>query len=145
VPGISVQPSEGNALEWLVQLDGPATYVPPNSAAERPSPYAGRRFALKVVFPEQYPFKAPALTFREGVMYHPIVSQKEGTLCVNVIDSFWGPTKMAADLLTHIRNVLAHPTAEGAVNMDASAELNAGNVEAFEKKAREAAAKEPAI
>ena len=74
VAGISVAPSETNALEWLVHIDGPATYMPPNATAERPSPYAGRRFAVKVTFPDTYPFKAPVMSFREGVMWHPIVS-----------------------------------------------------------------------
>ena len=93
--------------------------------------------------PESYPFKAPELRFREGVMWHPLVNFEEGSLCVLAIDAFWGPKKMASDLLRHIITNLAQPTGEGAVNAECMKQLQ-DDVEAFEKKAREMAAKEPA-
>ncbi len=115
---------------------------PVGSATERPSPYAGRKFAVKVTFPSTYPFKAPELRFRENVMWHPLVNFAEGTLCANAITAFWGPTKMASDLLRFVRDNLAHPTAEEAINVDCMAQLRE-SVEAFEKKARQMAEKEP--
>ena len=65
-------------------------------------------------------------------------------MCALVIDSYWGPTKMAIDLLSHLRSILAHPTEQGAINPEASAQL-AGSIEEFEKQARSAAAKEPPV
>ena len=116
--------------------------LPVGEAKERPSPYAGRKFAVKVTFPSTYPFKHPELRFRESVMWHPLVNFEEGTLCANAIAGFWGPTKMAADLLRFVRDNLAHPTAEEAINADCMAQMRE-SVEAFEKKAAQMAAKEP--
>ncbi len=135
-------PSESNVFEWIVHLDGPATYMPANTDVERPSPYAGRRFTVKAIFPENYPFKEPSIMFREGVMWHPIVDFKTGIPCENAVKSFWGPTKMAIDLFQHLQSILAHPTGAGAVNADASQEL-LESLDKFETNARNAASKEP--
>jgi len=142
IENIEVVPSSDNTQEWIAHIVGPATYVPPGATEARPSPYAGRKFAVKVTFPATYPFKHPELRFRESVMWHPLVNFEEGTLCVNNIAAFWGPTKMCSDLLKHLRDNLAAPTAEDAINAECMSQLRE-SIEAFEKKAAQMAAKEP--
>ena len=77
-PNVVVSQNGDNAREWIAQIVLPATYLPSGDSAERPSPYAGRRFTLRVTFPDTYPLQAPQLHFRGDVMWHPHVNFSDG-------------------------------------------------------------------
>ena len=47
-------------------MDGPAD-----------SPYEGGKFKIRIKFPENYPFKFPAITF-DTKIYHPNVKVDDG-------------------------------------------------------------------
>ena len=67
-------PDAENVRQWIVHVTGPATYVPPGKTESRPSPYAGRKFAVKVTLQvPQSPISAgrPAPTFLPASLTHP--------------------------------------------------------------------------
>ena len=125
----------------------PATYQPPGELAERPSPYAGRRFTITMTFPDSYPIVGPSLSFRAGAMYHPLVRTEGDELDYLWIGRTWRPPMMAEELLLRACDALAHPLADGAngVNAECTRQLRDGDLEAFERIARAAAAMEPEV
>lgn len=50
IPGVKTDIMNDNLSTWRATIEGPSG-----------SPYAGGRFDLQIVFPENYPFKAPAV------------------------------------------------------------------------------------
>ena len=117
--------------------------MPPGATEARPSPYAGRKFALKVTFPDAYPFKAPDIVFRASAMWHPSVDFPSGRICGGLPE--WGPTKMVRDWLIGVRELIAHPPADGHNTADAAAQLTSGALGAYEAQAKKAAESEPAV
>lgn len=51
IPGVTTDIINDNLSTWRATIEGPAG-----------SPYAGGKFNLQIVFPENYPFKAPAVS-----------------------------------------------------------------------------------
>jgi hypothetical protein len=83
----------------------------------RPSPYAGRTFPVKLVFPANYPFKAPAVTFPSEVLWHPQVEFKTGIVCAADLEKMWGPTKTVADVAKFVLAFLGNPSLESATEV----------------------------
>jgi len=148
-PNVVVSQNGVNAREWVAQIVLPATYLPSGDSAERPSPYAGSRFALRVTFPDTYPFRVPKLHFRGGVMWHPHVNFSDGEVNPGYLSDFWVPTTFAEDLFRVLYDLIAHPFTDplaGQHNASAALQLqgqSAAGLEAFEVDARAAAANEP--
>lgn len=86
----------------------------------RQSPYRGRKFPVKLRFPANYPFKCPDVAFAADMMWHPQVEFKTGSVCAQDLEKMWGPTKMAADVAKFIREFLAHPSLDAAVEVSTS-------------------------
>ena len=144
VAGVRFEPSgDANPLEWTMHVDAPREYVV--NGATRPCPYAAACFPVRMVFPANYPFKHPEMTFTPGQLYHPNVDAASGQLCAEAISKFFGPTKNVADLAAHVQDFLRTPTFDSPLNGDAAQELMepAKGVAAYEDKARRAAAGAP--
>ena len=85
---LSVHPPEGAAIQlvgnniaqWRLDVTGPAG-----------TPYQGGHFVLNIAIPDNYPFKAPAVTFVTKI-FHPNVNRQDGTICADVYENSWAPT-----------------------------------------------------
>ena len=68
---------------------------------------------------ENYPFKAPKVTFKTQV-YHPNVDEK-GAICADVYENEWKPTKKIRMILEVLSSMMMSPKAEGALRGDIGA------------------------
>ena len=139
-----VEPDESNARLWTAHVTLLPTFIPPGATEAVPSPYAGRRFAVSVVFPATYPGQHPVFSFRAGSMWHPLVEKLDvGEVClVPVMEGWWKPAIKCVDALDRLRSVLANPSG-GNTTGDCEAQLRT-DMAAFLAKARACAANEPA-
>ena len=110
---ITQQPPEGvrfisqkSLLEWECEIDGPVDTI-----------WEGGTFRLAVIFPPDYPFRAPNVKFITP-MYHPNVS-KQGGICLDLLIDKWLPSYHTASLLISIRSFLDDPNPEHGLNNDA--------------------------
>lgn len=110
---ITQQPPEGvrfisqkSLLEWECEIDGPIGTI-----------WEGGTFRLAVIFPQDYPFRAPNVKFITP-MYHPNVS-KQGGICLDLLIDKWLPSYHTASLLISIRSFLDDPNPEHGLNNDA--------------------------
>src|SRR5437660_1641442 len=78
-PGITARPiNEKNLYEWEATIAGPSD-----------TPYEGAIFDLKVVFPKNYPFAAPLITFITPI-YHCNIDSS-GHICISILAAAWSP------------------------------------------------------
>src|SRR3569623_130996 len=67
--------------QWRVNLTGPAG-----------SPYEGGNFELLITIHANYPYRAPDARFGTRI-YHPNVKSDDGSICTELYQSNWSPTK----------------------------------------------------
>jgi ubiquitin-protein ligase len=138
VPGVRFEiPDEGNWLTWTVHITAPEKYLV--GSDERPCPYGGKEFPFTFKFPAQYPFKPPEITAPPKALFHPNVDFETGELCADMIKDAHAPTKNVGHLATMVMEFLRQPNLEHPFNED-SAGLMSRDVDAYEARAREAAA-----
>nr|XP_040051030.1 ubiquitin-conjugating enzyme E2 L3-like [Gasterosteus aculeatus aculeatus] len=86
----NIQVEESNLLSWqgLIVPDNP--------------PYDKGAFRIEIIFPTEYPFKPPKITFKTKI-YHPNIDEK-GQVCLPVISAEnWKPaTKTDQVIQSHI-------------------------------------------
>jgi ubiquitin-protein ligase len=82
-----------NIFEWVATLLGPEA-----------SPYAGGVFFLKIVFPLDYPFKPPKVTFTTKI-YHCNVNSS-GVICLDILKDNWSPALTVSKVLLSICSLL---------------------------------------
>ena len=98
IEGVTINPDANKPFLWTVVLDGPEG-----------TPYLGGKFNVEVDFSENYPFKAPKVHFKTKI-YHPGVSQKDGSICMAAIESNWVPTLNAKYVIGALVTLLRDPS-----------------------------------
>eukprot|EP00047_Mylnosiga_fluctuans_P002415 m.224404 g.224404 ORF g.224404 m.224404 type:complete len:182 (+) comp11089_c0_seq1:13-558(+) len=89
----SAGPKGDNLNEWVATIMGPPTSV-----------YKGGVFFLDIVFPPEYPFKPPKITFRTRIYHCNINSQ--GSICLDILKDQWSPALTISKVLLSICSLL---------------------------------------
>lgn len=98
--------SQKTITEWETEIDGPLDTI-----------WEGGKFRLSVVFPPDYPFKAPTVKFITPI-YHPNVALN-GNICLDLLIDKWLPSFSVTSLLISIRSFLDDPNPDHGLNDDA--------------------------
>lgn len=106
-PNVSAAPIDENDLyKWQAIIFGPPDSI-----------YAGGVFKLSIVFPADYPFKAPRIEFLTKI-YHCNIMNK--SLCIDILKSQWSPALTIDKVLISIVSLLMDPNAKDPLNRDAA-------------------------
>ena len=92
----SAGPSGDDIYNWDATLMGPAGSV-----------YEGGVFQLSIIFPSNYPFKAPKIKFITRI-YHPNINSAGG-ICLDVLKDQWSPALTISKILLSICSLLDDP------------------------------------
>ena len=82
--------------KWNATITGP-----------QQSPYENGIFNLEIIFPINYPFKPPCITFKTPI-YHPNISKK-GNICLDILKEHWSPALTISKVLLSICSLLTDP------------------------------------
>eukprot|EP00750_Incisomonas_marina_P005583 INCI14029.1.p1 GENE.INCI14029.1~~INCI14029.1.p1 ORF type:complete len:160 (+),score=4.82 INCI14029.1:213-692(+) len=86
-PNCSAGPVGDDLFRWSATILGPGQ-----------SPYNGGIFFLNIVFPPEYPFKPPRVSFTTKI-YHPNINDKGG-ICLDILKENWSPALTISKVLT---------------------------------------------
>ena len=92
----SAGPSGDDIYNWDATIMGPEGSV-----------YAGGIFQLSIIFPGNYPFKAPKIKFVTRI-YHPNINSAGG-ICLDVLKDQWSPALTISKILLSICSMLDDP------------------------------------
>lgn len=95
----------------------------------------GGTFKLKLEFEEDYPNKAPKVTF-VCPMFHPNVYPKDGVVCLDILQKHWSPIYDVSAVLTSVQSLLSDPNCTSPANNDA-AKLFTDNRREYNRKVKE--------
>ena len=96
VEGALFDQANDSPFQWNVVLNGPKN-----------SPYEEGQFDLRVVFPPDYPFKEPKMSFVTRI-YHPNVNSK-GQYCASDFYKTWTPRLTVRHLILSTLSLLSDP------------------------------------
>ena len=88
--------NETDQFNWQATIMGPDD-----------SPYQGGVFFLNIVFPPDYPFKPPKVTFTTKI-YHCNVNSN-GAICLDILKDQWSPALTISKILLSISSLLTDP------------------------------------
>lgn len=123
----SAGPSSDDIYNWDATLMGPAGSV-----------YEGGVFQLSIIFPNNYPFKAPKIKFVTRI-YHPNINSAGG-ICLDVLKDQWSPALTISKILLSICSLLDDPNPDDPLVPDI-AEQYTNNRVAYDITARDYTAK----
>eukprot|EP00092_Neocalanus_flemingeri_P003630 GFUD01003897.1.p1 GENE.GFUD01003897.1~~GFUD01003897.1.p1 ORF type:complete len:155 (+),score=57.16 GFUD01003897.1:67-531(+) len=122
-----VQVDESNLLVWQGLL------VPDKS------PYNKGAFLIDLVFPAEYPFKPPKVSFRTKI-YHPNIDEK-GQVCLPIISAEnWKPATKTEQVIQSLVSLVNDPEPDHPLRADLAEEFSKDkkkffkNAEEFTKK-----------
>ena len=102
------------------------------------TPYAGGIWEIDIVFPTEYPFKAPKVKFKTQI-YHPNIKKDTGEICADVIINSWAPTLNVRYVMNTIKALVKEPNTETPLEPEI-AELYTTDREKFNAEAKAHAA-----
>ena len=95
---------EGNPKEkeqtWQIIMDGPDD-----------SPYNGGKFKIEIIFPDDYPKKAPTFNFLTNICHINIDSDTK-YICLDSLHEEYKPEKSIVELLAQIFMLMTSPNEE---------------------------------
>eukprot|EP00750_Incisomonas_marina_P005584 INCI14029.2.p1 GENE.INCI14029.2~~INCI14029.2.p1 ORF type:complete len:148 (+),score=17.76 INCI14029.2:213-656(+) len=95
-PNCSAGPVGDDLFRWSATILGPGQ-----------SPYNGGIFFLNIVFPPEYPFKPPRVSFTTKI-YHPNINDKGG-ICLDILKENWSPALTISKVLLSVCSLLTDP------------------------------------
>ena len=119
----SAGPATDNLYEWQATIIGPED-----------SPDHNGVFYLKIVFPQDYPFKPPRVSFLTKI-YHCNISGS-GAICLDILKEQWSPALTISKVLLSICSLMGDPNPSDPLNSEAASMMIA-NREKFNKSAKE--------
>ncbi|XP_059919957.1 ubiquitin-conjugating enzyme E2 L3b [Gadus macrocephalus] len=123
----SIQVDDTNILSWqgLIVPDKP--------------PYDKGAFRIEIIFPPEYPFKPPKITFKTKI-YHPNIDEK-GQVCLPLISAEnWKPATKTDQVIQSLIALVEDPQPEHPLRADLAEEYSKDrkkffkNAEEFTKK-----------
>ncbi|CDW91337.1 ubiquitin-conjugating enzyme [Stylonychia lemnae] len=111
--------------EFIIRLRGPAN-----------SNYDGGQWFVRVMLPEQYPYKSPSIGFINKI-YHPNIDEQSGSVCLDVINQTWSPMFDLVNIFDiFIPQLLLYPNPKDPLNGEAANMLNRDE-KAYNQKVRD--------
>lgn len=98
------------------------------------TPYENGIFKLKIVLPDDYPFKPPTITFVTKI-YHPNIAPS-GTICIDILKNAWSSALKLSSIILSLSVLLANPNPDDPLVSDIADEYIT-NKKMFETNARE--------
>jgi ubiquitin-conjugating enzyme E2 D len=106
ITGIDAKPiKEENMYAWNAEIMGPID-----------SPFAGGKFLASIIFPTEYPFKPPKITFITKI-YHPNISNN-GVICLDILGNQWSPALTITKILLSLSSLLTDPNPNSPLEHD---------------------------
>ncbi|XP_057291885.1 probable ubiquitin-conjugating enzyme E2 C [Hydractinia symbiolongicarpus] len=104
---VTAFPDEENTFQWLGKIKGPVDSV-----------YEGLAYKMKLVFPENYPYDAPTITFVTPC-FHPNVDT-HGNICLDTLKERWSSCNSVLSILLSIQSLLQDPNVDSPLNVQAA-------------------------
>jgi len=94
--GMTLNSVENDMYHLIATISGPIG-----------TPYEGGKFKLDVLYPKEYPFKAPKITFVTKI-YHCNINSG-GAICLDILKDQWSPALTLKSVLLSISSLLGEP------------------------------------
>ena len=97
------------------------------------TPYENGVFKLKIIMPNDYPFRPPLISFITKI-YHPNVSST-GIICIDILKNAWSAALKLSTILLSISVLLQNPNPDDPLEGDIAGEF-ISNKKLFELNAK---------